>query len=217
MRSASSLPKEYFDRLYHQSVGADPWEFRVSQYEADKYAATLDQLPRPRYRSALEVGCSIGVFTRRLADRVEDLLAIDLSEAALTQAKALCRDQPHVRFALVDLLAATPPGRFDLIVVSEVAYYWSPADFGRVFRGLVQQLAPAGQIILVHWRASVPDYPQTGDDVHGLAEQLAGLEGLKHAGRWIKPKYRSDLWEREERTLSARPTEADTASRQSRR
>ncbi len=61
-RYARSLPPSYFDERYAKNL--DPWDFETSDYERAKYVATLDALPRARYSSALEVGCSI-----RRADR----------------------------------------------------------------------------------------------------------------------------------------------------
>lgn len=60
-----SLPPSYFDDLYQAK--ADPWGFETSEYEANKYAATLAALPNARYRSAFEIGGSIGVLTAKLA------------------------------------------------------------------------------------------------------------------------------------------------------
>lgn len=194
--AGGTLPRAYFDALYERSEGGDPWRFATSPYEAAKYAATLGHLPRPSYARALEVGCSIGVFTRLLADRAGDLLAVDIAPAALERARARCRDRPHVRFARVDLLDGVPPGPFDLITLAEVGYYWTPADLESACRRLAAELAPGGQLLLVHWRAAVPDYPMTGDEVHGLAARLAPDLGLNPIGRWAEAEYRTDLWER---------------------
>ena len=68
-----TLPAAYFDSLY--AAEADPWAFATSDYEREKYAATLAALPRPHYARALEIGCSIGVLTRMLAGRVGASLA----------------------------------------------------------------------------------------------------------------------------------------------
>ncbi len=73
-RAGTSLPPRYFDDLYAHDP--DPWQFETSAYEAAKYDATLDALPIERFASALEVGCSIGVLTARLAPRCDELLAI---------------------------------------------------------------------------------------------------------------------------------------------
>src|ERR1700744_4973631 len=64
---SGSFDGEYFDLLYAQR--SDPWDFATSPYEAAKYAATLAALPKPRYKNALELGCSIGVLTQQLAPR----------------------------------------------------------------------------------------------------------------------------------------------------
>ena len=53
-----------FDKLYANSD--DPWKFETSDYEREKYDATLAALPPGRFGNALEIGCSIGVLTARL-------------------------------------------------------------------------------------------------------------------------------------------------------
>ncbi len=194
-----SLNAAYFERLYEGSTDGDPWNFTQSAYEAAKYADTLARLPRPRYGSGLEVGCSIGVLTRQLATRCEHLLAVDINSTALDQARGRCEDQSWVKFALGNLIESVPPGPFDLIILSEVAYYWTPVDFSRIWRSLVDNLSRDGQIILVHWRDEVPDYPQTGDQVHSHARELASQAGMIHRGEWVETSYRIDLWERSNR------------------
>ena len=194
--SPRSLGAGYFDDLYGRTPDGDPWHFASSPYEAAKYAATLAELPRARYRSALEVGCSIGVFTGQLAGRVDRLLAVDLVAGALARASERCAGLPHCQFARVDLAERVPAGPFDLITLAEVAYYWTPALFARIFAALVAELADSGQIILVHWRAPVPDYPQDGDEVHRSAHALAAGLGLVPRREVVTDRYRLDLWER---------------------
>lgn len=60
-----SLEPEYFESLYTKEP--DPWRFASSEYERDKYAATLVAISGRKIRSAFEVGCSIGILTRQLA------------------------------------------------------------------------------------------------------------------------------------------------------
>ena len=71
----------HFDRLYERSE--DPWGYRTSAYEREKYAVTLDATGPGRHRRALEVGCSIGVLTELLAPRCRHLTAIDYSTRAI--------------------------------------------------------------------------------------------------------------------------------------
>ncbi len=184
-----SLGPEYFDRLYAQS--GDPWDFASSPYEAAKYAATLAALPHPRYSHALELGCSIGVFTHLLAPRCERLLATDVSEAALSQARTRCADLPQVVFERRDLTADFPAGRFDLILVSEVGYYFSQPDLQVLRANIAAALASGGDLLLVHYTGET-NYPLTADAVH---ETFFAEEGRdwKRAAEQRTQSYRLDL------------------------
>ena len=158
-----SLAGKYFDELYARA--ADPWAFQTSTYEAGKYAATLAALPREKYPAALELGCSIGVLTRQLAPRCEQLVAVDFSKAALDQARARCADQPWVTFEQRDLATTFPRGLFDLILVSEIGYYFSAADLNKLRAKIAAALAPRGHVLLVHYTGET-NYPLTADAVH---------------------------------------------------
>jgi cyclopropane fatty-acyl-phospholipid synthase-like methyltransferase len=145
------VPAKEFEKLY--AGGRDPWNYVSSAYEAQKYAFTLNSLSRNHYSSALEIGCSIGVMTKQLAPRCDTLLAIDVSESALRQAKQRC-SEAHVEFALMRVPKDWPKGRFDLIMMSEVLYYLSAADFDALIERLKHAVALDGEIILVHhWAA----------------------------------------------------------------
>ena len=169
-RFDSSLPAAYFDDLYAKD--ADPWRFATSDYEREKYAATLAALPRARYQSVLEVGCSIGVLTRQLAARAETLCAIDLAAQALDEARVRCADLPHVRFDLMSVPAQWPSGTFDLIVLSEVVYYLDRADLAALVERIRACLVPGGDVVLVHWLGET-HYPLTGDEAVELFKTSA--------------------------------------------
>lgn len=191
--AADSTPSEYFDRMYEASD--DPWRFETSDYEARKYAATLAALPQARYRNALEIGCAIGVLTALLAPRCEALLAIDVAERALARARARCRDMSWVTFRQLAIPGDFPPGSFDLILLSEVGYYWSEPDLRLARDQIVAGLAPGGHLLLVHWTEPSPDYPLTGDRVHQEFLDSPG-DPLRHLGGQRADTYRLDLFER---------------------
>ncbi len=186
-----TLPEDYFERLYADDP--DPWDYETSAYEAAKYDATLGALPRARYRSALEVGCSVGVLTERLAARCERLLALDGAAQPLERARARCRRLTHVRLEEGSVPASFPAGRFDLVVLSEVGYYLSPAALDRLREHLARGLELGGHLVLVHWLAPVPGCALTGDEVH--AAFLGDARFRPRAAR-REAAYRLDLLER---------------------
>ena len=160
----NTLKPNYFDEVY--AANADPWGFETSDYERGKYADTLRSLPRPAYRNAFEIGCSLGVLTAQLAPRCGRLIAVDGSEAPLVRARELCRDLQNVEIAQMQVPDQFPDDVFDLILVSEVGYYWSPADFAEAQTTISDHLEIGGHLMLVHWTPPVRDYPLTGDEVH---------------------------------------------------
>jgi SAM-dependent methyltransferase len=170
-----SLPAEYFDRLYAGST--DPWGFETRWYEQRKYALTVAALPEPRFAAALEVGCSIGVLTALLAPRCDALTAIDPSGRALAAAQARV---PGVDFRHGSVPGDWPAGAYDLVVLSEVAYYLDPADLTALLDLVARDLTGDGVVLACHWRHPVADYPQTGDAVHAaMAARWPRLTGVE--------------------------------------
>jgi SAM-dependent methyltransferase len=159
-----TLPGTYFDDMY--AADPDPWGFTSRWYERRKYALTLAALPGERYASGFEAGCSIGVLSTLLADRCDALLSADLAGDAVAAARDRLRDRPHVAVERRALPDEWPPGPFDLIVLSEVGYYLDDDDLDTMLGRAVASLTPGGDLVAVHWRRRVDDYPQPGDEVH---------------------------------------------------
>ncbi len=185
-----SIAPAYFERLY--ASDSDPWRFTTSPYEAAKYAATLAALPRERYASAFEIGCAGGVLTRQLAERCDRLLAVDVSDDVLAQARARCADRPHVTFRRMTVPGEWPDEVFALVMLSEVGYYLGDADFAALGDRLDTTVAPGGHLVLVHWTGPT-DYPRTGDAVH---EAFLALPAWRRVGGHRDPAYRLDVLER---------------------
>ena len=190
MRREHSIEPAYFEALYKDR--GDPWHFETSAYEAAKYDATLAALPSDRFASALEVGCANGVLTTRLAQRCDSLLAVDVSDTALTAARARCETQSNVRVERRRLPAEAPDGAFDLVLLSEVVYYWDSPDISRLADYLRTAVLPGGHILLVHWIGET-DYPKSGDDaVAELQVALGEAVTVVRSDRY--DAYRLDLW-----------------------
>lgn len=173
-----TLSREFFDNFYAGSD--DPWGFETRWYEVRKRALTIASLPRPTFASGLEIGCSIGVLTADLAGRCDSLVATDIAEQPLRRARERLRGHEHVRLRRTDTPAEWPVGVFDLVVLSEVAYYWSPEDLSRAIAHIDRSLTEDGVVVACHWRHPVEGYPERGDDVHATLAAHTSFAVLSH-------------------------------------
>ncbi len=147
---AASVSQEHFDNLY--LAKDDPWDLATKWHDQRKYAITVASLPRERYRRCYEPGCSVGLLTRLLAPRCDEVLAADSVESAVRQTRENVREFPHVRAELGDLPADLPDGTYDLIVIGDLLYYLSAADLDATVDGLIDRLEPGGDLVSVHFR-----------------------------------------------------------------
>lgn len=192
MPERQRLRPRYFEELYSRS--RDPWGFETSEYETRKYERTLGVLRDRRYRRALEVGASIGVFTGMLAPSCDELLGVDVSEQAISVARKRLAGYPNVRLELRELPEQMPEGPFDLILASEVLYYLPRAVMLQMLDRFEGVLAPGGRLLAVHWRKETRTYPLQGDEVHELLTENTRLRPRKTV---VEPEYRLDLFEEE--------------------
>jgi SAM-dependent methyltransferase len=119
-------------------------------------------------------------------------LAVDISEKALAVARERLSRSPHVRFELRRLPEEMPEGPFDLMVASEVLYYWPRDVMLAALRRFEEVLAPGGSLLAVHWRKETKTYPLQGDEVHEL---LLENTRLSNTATIVEPEYRLDLFE----------------------
>jgi SAM-dependent methyltransferase len=143
-----------FDQLYANSVDPFGAELPQYRYQQRKYSSLLSMLPSRRYRNALDIGCGLGAFTRRLAPFTDSILGTDISKVAITRAQELSVSYPQVRYSGEAVLEA--PGSesaFDLIVLADTLYYTDSLNAERIraiSRNLTSKLAPGGLLLLVN-------------------------------------------------------------------
>lgn len=189
-RDPSSL--SHFEAMYRAS--ADPWRFGSAPYEQQRYAVLLQMLAKANYCRALEPGCSIGAFTQMLAPRCEQLIAFDFSPTAIAAARTRCTALSHAQIFEANLATYQPEGSFDLIVLSELGYYFQPGTLYRIASRLAAALAPFGEFVACHWLGSSNDHVMHADEVHAiLAESLV----LTRIESRYRDGFRVDRWIRE--------------------
>ena len=165
---------EFFEAKYRAK--ADPWEFATNEYELKRYAAITSAIAHRRYQNAFEPGCSIGVLTRRLAEHCDSVYAIDFSSSASDQAKQRCADLANVEVRCASLHDPLPSKRFDLLVLSEIGYYFDLQDWQQISYALIEAIPSGATVLAAHWLGESKDHCLSGDEVH---EVLLGHPALR--------------------------------------
>ena len=187
---------QHFERMYQ--ANPDPWRAASDWYERRKRNLLLASLPRERYRHGFEPGCGNGETTVRLLERCERLCAVDFSETAIQLCDARAQGAHRSR---LDLQALPLPSRwpdvpvpgFDLIVVSELAYYFDDEALARFNHQCLASLCAGGHLALCHWRPDAHDRLQPTDALHrGVGGSRELLPLLSHA----EADFRMDVWEK---------------------
>lgn len=190
--SDESWSGDVFDRLYAGDL--DPWNFETSEYERAKYSETLAALDGRRFALVLELGCSIGVMTAILATRAERVIGVDIAEAALDRARARCAAFGNVSFQRRILPKEFPDiegQSCDVVLVSELLYFLSPADNAALAACVLRVLAPGGMIVLVNWTGET-NTPCTGDHAATLFIGACEAAGLTVSLAARRDSYRLD-------------------------
>jgi len=159
------IMRPWMHRLFSRRYRAiDPWGYERRPYEHRKYDLKLAILDRTRdggttpYGRALELGCSEGRFTERLAAEgwAAEVVGVDFVEAAVERARERCRDLPGVRIEQADVTNALPAGPFDLVYGSEILYYIGPMRrLASLADRIAGEMSPDGRLVLVNpWPAA---------------------------------------------------------------
>lgn len=171
-----SVADSYFEGLFR--ADADPWSMRTRWYERRKRNLTLSALPHRHYGSVLELGCANGELSAKLANRSGQLLCCDTSPTALELAQARLSHRHNVQFWQGRLPKEWPPGKFDLIVFSELGYYLDSTDLTQLIFSMRYALAKGGTLVACHWRHPIDGCPHNGDEVHNELHKLLRMPRL---------------------------------------
>ena len=184
----------YFQELFDGEP--DPWSYS-SAYEQTKYEQTLDMFPDHSIQNAIELGCAEGHFSVQFAPKVKHLLCTDISDTALERAAERCNQFENVSFQRLDIFNDPIPGKFDLMICSEVLYYaGSRKNLRSIARKLANALSPKGQLIMAHGNLVVDEPDQTGFNwshefgAKGIGEIFSEVSDLRFERELHMPLYR---------------------------
>ena len=152
----------YFSELWR---GGDPWDLETSPFEQAKYDAQLALIDAGgrRYGRALEIGCAAGAFTRRLTERCDSIVALDIAEPAIALARA-CTRTTNVDYRIGNIMQwdAELDGHWDLVVLAETVCYlgwlYPFFDVAWLAHRLHEGTRPGGRLLLANTCGGVDDY-----------------------------------------------------------
>ncbi|RZF55861.1 methyltransferase domain-containing protein [Acinetobacter halotolerans] len=180
---------QYFEALYRNND--DPWGYDFHWYEARKRQICLALLTRQHYPKVLEIGCSNGHLSMHLAERADQLLCLDASDYAVQLASQRLNGLKHVKIENRRIPQAFPNEVFDLIIISEVAYYLSLSELHQLIEKLKCSLSEAGEILCCHWRHEIQGFELDAFRVHQYCKQNLPFQ---HYLSLSDPDFMVDLW-----------------------
>lgn len=183
----AALLAEQIDYYRQRAQEYDQWWFRTGRFDrgealnaawnrdvARVETTLFDFLARARPRTALEVACGTGLFTRHLAPRVGHLTGVDASSEviAINRGRA---GASNVEYVEADLFTWRTEHRYDLVFMSFWLSHVPHARFDAFWEMVRGALAPGGTAYVVD---SAHDPTSTAVD-HVTPDRVAGVVNRK--------------------------------------
>ena len=190
-----------FEKAYGELE--DPWASADPRYryQANKYAHLMECLPTGRrFACALDIGCGLGTLSIQLAERANQVIGIDIAQAAVDLAIDRASEYCNIMFQQASILElpATFERRFDLVVIADVLYYL-PAPIktsllNSLATSVAQLLVPGGLCLLAdHYFIAIDPASRLSRRIHNAFIHLPQLRVRLEARR---PFYVVTLLER---------------------
>jgi len=159
----------------------------------------LRHLP-PRCSNALEIGCGTGTFSRRLAERSDHVLAIDISPEMIRLARERSADFSNIEFRLADILATSLPDEsFDCIATIATLHH---LPYREMLLKMKAALQPNGVLLILDLFEPAGLF-ESGGLTDSLLNFIAfpvsvGLR-VKHYGRLRRSRAAREAWSAHEK------------------
>ena len=189
---------QFFDAMFRSD--ADPWNFKSRWYEIRKRQLTMACLPDAKYSRAFEPGCANGELSAALAPRCGRLLCSDGSTLAVQAARLRLAHLPQVEIKQLWVPDQWPDYAFELVVISELAYYLDADQLNELIACAKRVLTPDGTVLACHWRHPIDDCAIGGDHVH---DAFARSLKLPSVCTHIEADFRIDVWSSKNPSIAA--------------
>ena len=195
-RGSRMLP--HFEALH--AAGDEPWSFSARAVERLRHERIAALVAALGPRRVLDLGCSLGQLTARLAVLPAEVYAMDLSPTAVRRARDRLRGDaasaPLGPARLPGFLSGSAtqlpfgPGTFDVVVASDGLYSWEldAAERAAALAQVHGALAPGGHAILTeHMRPA--RFAGFVDEVRASPLRVARVTYL-----YDRPCYQFESW-----------------------
>ena len=176
-----------FEELHRSE--REPWMFGARAAEILRHEWIVETARRLAPASTLDVGCTVGQLTARLAGALPDVSAIDVSPTAVAAARG--RMPAPVRF-MSGSVTSLPVGSktFDLVIAADGIYSWnlSADDRATAIAELHRILRPGGRALFTeHTRPA-----RFGEFVAEIAR--SPLRVMRVDYLYDRPWYQFESW-----------------------
>lgn len=163
-------------------------------------------------RLALEIGCGTGAFARRLAERSQNVLALDLSPEMIRIARERSGEFPNIEFEVADVGDRTLPEESVDCVASIATLHHLP--FCEVLLKMKAALRPGGVLLVLDLFEPIKWHGHPARDSHAIRSVSEGFLDtflnavaipvsvslrLIHQGRLLPRREERDAWSAHER------------------
>lgn len=145
------------------------------------YSRWLQHVLPARGGRAVDLGCGAGRFVDLLADRYDEVLAVDASSRMIDLARER-RARPAVDYRVRDLWDLTPErdGTFDLVFSVNTLHHLGP-DPQRYLAHVRRLVSPGGRLVVIDCVRHTPDWA-TGAVTYRLYRFSRTVSGAVRAG-----------------------------------
>lgn len=135
----------------------------------------------PHGRRAIELGCGSGQFLGLLAERFQEVVAVDMSAAMIETARQRNPGR-HIDYRIGDIRDATPDrvGTFDLVFSVNTLHHLG--DPQRYLAQVRELLCPGGTVVIIDYVATTPGWAATIGPAYRLYRWTRGVHGALRVG-----------------------------------
>ena len=123
-----------------ETMNADGWNHNNHYHDP-----LIDVVP-PGCRRALDVGCGLGTFARKLGARASHVDALDENEAVVQRAREMSRGNERIRFIHADFMTWDADEPYDVISMIAVLHH---LPYGDALTKAARLLHPGGVLAVV--------------------------------------------------------------------